>query len=177
MAVEFSSTGRAYEIAHGIDHYIHQLPSPIRHLMLRPLDISKPRQSSWWLIPGSERTPYRYSKLFIHRQPLYTKDILAGISFDRGLGGQLDGLVDGSLVMQSNWYWRRFLNDLVAGLYNRPVQILQHASQRAPILLIELYAYHRLHKTAWGSRIPDDIVVFAVPGNASSLQLKRQGAD
>jgi len=149
-----------YDIAHAVHkHIISQLP-PVRHLYLRPLNLYKPRTTSWWLVPSPRLPIFQYSKLFFHRQPAIIPGMLAGLSFERGIGRQLENLVDPVLIMQNNWYWRRLVNDIIAGLYSEPIQLIKNKSQTSLKLLVELYTYNRLQRRTLETMDPDDMVMF-----------------
>ena len=119
MSVDGKSYPDIYRIAHSVHKHIVELPLPVRHLYLQPLNYQTPRRTSWWLVPSQTTPFFRYSKLFFHHIPVFSPDIIAGFSFERGLGGQLAGLVETSMIMKTDWYWRRFMNDVLAGNIQR----------------------------------------------------------
>lgn len=164
-----------YDVAHAIHEYIVTLPSPIRHLVLRPLDYQKPAETSWWLVPNLRQFVYPYSKFFFHQLPNQTEACFIGFSFERGVGGQLKGLVDDALILQSNWYWRRFINDLMAGTLRAPLEAIYKWHPDHPLLSIELYNFDHLHLRLLETRSPDDILVFAIDKDASSLRTVHPG--
>ncbi len=159
-----------YEISHAVLETITSLPLPVRHLTLRPMNYQKPRHTSWWLVPSPQLPVYQYSKLFFHNLPDYS-GMLVGFSFDRGVGRQLVNLVDDSLLMQSNWYWRRFLNDILAGNLINPIKSIQRQSDAAMLFVIEQYSFETLQRRTLASKVHDDRVIFQIGDDATSLQL------
>ena len=161
-----------FDVARAVHQHMTTLPSPIRHLTLRPVDVQIPRRTSWWLVPTPRLPVFRYSKLFFHRQPVSSPGLLAGFSFERGVGGQLRDIVDPVLLMESNWYWRRFLNDIMAGLYSKPITRIQQQAQSPVLLLLELWNFNHLQRRTFLSRDPDDILVFKVLNEAIELEVQ-----
>lgn len=164
-----------YAVAHATHQYISNLPSPIRYLHLRPVDYQKPGKTSWWLVPNQRQSVFPYSKFYFHQIPFHSGDLFAGFSFERGVGGQLQGLVDKTLLLQSHWYWRRFLNDVVAGVYYKPLTSLHLWTLVNPKLCIELFDFNQLHLRHLETGVPDDVLLYAIDTDSSSLQTLHHG--
>ncbi len=168
------NTSGIYDTAHAVHKYISSLPSPIRHLLLRPVNYQQPHKTSWWLVPSQHRPVYRYSKLFFHSLQTYSPNILAGFSFERGVGRQLSDLVDTAFIMQTNWYWRRFINDVLAGVMIEPINTIQRRSHRTVLTVLELYSFNHLRRRTLETSEPDDCLVFQINEDADTITLQRE---
>ena len=173
MISESKQYPHIYQIAHDVQRHITSLPSPIRHLHLQPLNYQIPRRTSWWMVPTQRMPFYKYSKLFFHHIPAYSPDIIAGFSFERGLGGQLNGLADDVLLLQADWYWRRFLNDVIAGTLSTPVQEVELRTKTEILLIVELYDFIRLHRRHLETKDPDDILIFRMRDGLDKLSVEK----
>lgn len=174
MHNETLNSSSMYDAAHAVYKTIKTLPSPIRNLTLRSLNYLKPQNTSWWLVPSQQLPIYMYSKLFFHRLQAYSSRMLTGFSFERGVGRQLTDLVDAALIMQPNWYWRRFLNDVLAGSLLEPIHMIQRQSGDTMLLAIELYGFEHLQRRTLETKVPDDVVIFQVNDDANTLKLHEE---
>jgi hypothetical protein len=175
MEKSISIYSELHHTAHALYNHITSLSTPIRHLYLEPLDFRHPQKTSWWLVPSRYTPIYRFSKLFLHYIPGCLPGIISGFSFERGLGGQLQGLVDKTLLMGSDWYWRRFLNDIAAGKVSSIIQSIQNHSGRDIYLLVESYQFDRLSRRKLETNHPDDVVVYRL-NSLEDMSLYEPGA-
>jgi hypothetical protein len=166
-------TSQLYDLAHAVHKHITHLPAPIRHLYLRPLNYQKPRQTSWWLVPDRQLSIYRFSKLFFHRLRFLPSTTIAGFSFERGLGGQLSDLVDSKLIMQSNWYWRRFLNDVAAGNITRSITTIKERLKAELYLAIEFFNFNKAQRRSMETLESDDILLLQITQDLDTLIIHR----
>ena len=83
--------------------------------------------------------------------------------------------VDSALLMQTDWYWRRFLNDVMAGELAKPINTIEKRSNAKQKLIIELYNFNRLHRRLLETKIPDDILVFELEHGPNALATENAG--
>ncbi|MGC9467730.1 MAG: hypothetical protein ACP5HS_04005 [Anaerolineae bacterium] len=156
------------EAAHAVYQHVQARPTT-RHLRLQPASRGGGAYGEWWLIPGPERPPYRYGKLYIRRVALGPRMMSVGFCFHRGVGRHLDALVDPEVTMGPSWFWSRFLNDALAGAFETPLREIMARSGRSVQTTLELYHLNHAPGPRTGHP-PDDRLVFTV--DETTLRLR-----
>ena len=163
--------------AQAVYRYIRMLVPPLRHLRLRPSDSSALATTTWWLITGAGAPIHARGKLYLRREPgmLSAHDpglLSAGFCVERGLGRQLAGLemggeaapdlVDPDLMLQPSWFWYRFLNDALGGLFGAPMlDVLERSGQ--PISInVDLHRFDGVAPQGPGTADAYDHVAFTI---------------
>lgn len=83
-------------------------------LTKRPWDRFRPDSTSWYLVPSTSVTYYKFGKLYFAREKESSAFIDCGLYFEKGLGESL-GIVYSTrqakpLIMDKTWFWHKFLS-------------------------------------------------------------------
>ena len=134
------------QAAHAVYRYIDNLrPSPQR-FTLRPYQYQAPAFTEWWFVPSTEWPANRFSKLCFHRYRLAPEYIYIGFYVEQGLGTELVGLPDvkSSQIMQSNWYWHRFLGHMEDKELGGTLREVLGRSQYPMTVWVDAYEFNRV---------------------------------
>lgn len=82
-------------------------------LTKRPWDRFRPDFTSWYLVPSTSVTYYKFGKLYFSKEKEKSDSIACGIFFEKGLGESL-GIVYSTkqakpLMMDKTWFWHKFI--------------------------------------------------------------------
>ena len=115
-------TDNPMKVAHGIkEHY----DSEKRPFVARPYNRFKPKETVWWVIPSKEWPAHRFAKFMIWRK---NNKMYVGLNIEKGFGNELFelNLAPKKLVIDNDWIWKKFKQDLTNGNLN---EILLDASK------------------------------------------------
>ncbi|MEI6055904.1 MAG: hypothetical protein WCR55_07580 [Lentisphaerota bacterium] len=84
-------------------------------LTKRPWDRFRPDFTSWYLVPSTSVTYYKFGKLYFSKDKETSDSIGCGMFFEKGLGESL-GIVYSTkqakpLMMDSTWFWHKFVSE------------------------------------------------------------------
>jgi len=102
------NTDNPMKVAHELkDHY----DSEKRPFAARPFNRYKPKESVWWVIPSKEWPAHRFAKFIIWCK---NNKMYVGINIEKGFGNELFelNLASKKLVIDNNWIWKQFKQDL-----------------------------------------------------------------
>jgi len=176
------------ETAQAVYRHITTLPQA-RHLRLLPRDRIRRDWSSadfaeWWFTHNLDWRGYRYGRLFLDRvwgppQRRLPGLLRAGFTLARGFGRQAAGLVPPDQVIDSNWFWYRFLSDSMAGVLDTPLRSLLARCHQPVIVDLALTYLDRRpdpgHEIA--VRTPNDQLTFAIRDESLTFDVVREGGD
>lgn len=146
--------------ARAVDRHIRELRPPVRHLALRPHDYRASSFPEWWLVPGTDRTPWRHGRLCFRRLSATPRTMVAGFYLERGYGRQLAEMLAPEALLDSGWFWYRFLNDALGGAFDAPLRT--SLERTGGPLLVHLDLYHFNDRSVAGQVQPDDRLTFAL---------------
>jgi len=188
MPIPYITYASNKEAAQAVYRHITTLPQA-RHLRLLPRgrarrDWSSADFAEWWFTHSLDWPGYRYGRLFLDRvwgppQRRLPGLLRAGFTLARGFGRQAADLVPPDLVIDSNWFWYRFLSDSMAGVFDVPLRALL-ASCRQPVIVDLALTYFDRDPDPGneiGVRTPNDQLTFAIRDESLTFDVVREGGD
>lgn len=168
--------------AHAIMEYLKiSRPSLKDTLSLRPFNRFSTAFTEWWFIHRGAGWPaYRSSKLCVHKfqEPAEESMMLyTGFYVEKGLGKELLGMQDvkQNLIMESDWYWYRFLQQAEDGSLGQPIKRTIDDSQCPVWLCLDAYEFNKVPKLDSDRQPSGDSIVFATSSVGTDILLSRPG--
>lgn len=146
--------------AQAVMDHIHALIPPVRHLSLRH-DAYLPKGfAPVWLVPVTQWPAYNHGKLIFQKAPEAPETMLCGLHLERGFGRQLATMIAPHLLMGSDWYWRRFISDMLTPTFNDVLRDIQQCSQSPLSVQLTLQHFNTAQDMQVGRRIVHDRLRF-----------------
>jgi len=93
---------------------IAKLAATDAKLVRRPWDRFRPDSTAWYLVPSPSVTYYKYGKLCFAKEEETSEIVNCGLFFEKGLGEALGAVYSSKqakpLIMDSSWFWHKFLS-------------------------------------------------------------------
>jgi len=188
MPIPSITCANSKEAAQAVYRHISTLPQA-RHLRLLPRgrirrDWSSADFAEWWFTHSLDWPGYRYGRLFLDRvwgppQRRLPGLLRAGFTLARGFGRQAAGLVPPDLVINSGWFWYRFLSDSMAGVFDTPLRSLLIRC-RQPVIVDLALTYFDRHVgrgNETGVPTPNEKLTFTIRDTSLTFDVVREGGD
>lgn len=109
-----------------------------KHCTVRPYNRFQPEESDWWIIPSRDFPAFHHGKYFFssHRADS-PGGVYIGLKVEKGFGGVARGVVSPALVMNDDWIWSRFIDDLGSGKIMEAGRVLERTANVPVLLRIE----------------------------------------
>lgn len=141
----------------------------------QPWNLYHPDQTLWWVIPGSQWPAYRFGKLFFTPDGIPEGCVFCGLHVEKGLGqGAADGYTSARgrrLLMDDDWLWHDFVQDVQAGKFSGAVAVLEQ--KVSPPVLLKCQAGSVLDPDSLDPQGPHpvwDVILFSAADGTLSLR-------
>ncbi|MCY6372401.1 hypothetical protein [Clostridium ganghwense] len=102
----------------------------------RPLDRYHPATTRWLLIPSTSCPAYNYGK---YSFLIEDKTMLIGLYVEKGLGPKACGLYDPNQIINRNWIWYQFYEDMKSGKIDEIISEIIKNNQQSIYFSVDGY--------------------------------------
>lgn len=148
-------------------------------LTLRPFNRFELPFTEWWMIPSTEWPAYQHGKLCFWRFPTEpSAPVYVGYCVEKGLTRAVEGMADvpPSHIMQPNWYWHTFLDQMPGEAFRSAIVATQNSVGSPLRLVLMAYAFNRVPREDESRVLPDDFLEFEFNSDGMGINLY-QSAD